>query len=111
MDKTNPLQPAMGLPIMYNCNNCKYSGYHFPEVEISKLNKLKPGKVIKETHQINTAYGDFYIRVMWKIFSPVVLLIGLYLLFYKDIPTGIIFTLLGMFTFYIAFFKKRKLSD
>ncbi len=40
-DKSNPLQPALGLPSVYSCKTCDYSGYNFPEVELSELERLE----------------------------------------------------------------------
>jgi hypothetical protein len=111
MDTTNPLQPAMGLPVMYNCNNCKFSGYHFPEVEVSKLKDIEVNKehINKDkTDLVDTSYGKFTVNVYWKIISPITLLIGLYLLIFKDVIYGSILTVMSLFTFYIAYIKKKK---
>jgi transposase-like protein len=46
MDKSNPLQPALGLPPVYVCNKCGYSSYVFPEIKLSELEDFK--KDVKE---------------------------------------------------------------
>lgn len=41
IDKSNPLQATLGLPVIYACNKCGYSGNIFPEIKISELENLK----------------------------------------------------------------------
>jgi hypothetical protein len=118
MDKSNPLQPAMGLPAMYICNRCKHSGYTFPEVKISELENFEE-EVTKEhlsdtkkdgSSMVDTSYGNFVVRIFWKISAPITLLVGIFLLF-KEPISGTILTLLGIFMFYITYFKKKKLKE
>ena len=118
MDKSNPLQPAMGLPAMYICNKCKHSGYNFPEVQLSELDEFEE-EVNKErisdakkdnSSLVDTSYGNFEVRVFWKISAPLTILVGIYLLF-KEPISGTILTLIGIIMFYITYFKKRKLVD
>jgi hypothetical protein len=119
IDNSNSLQSVMGLPTMYICNKCKYSGYAFPEVKLSELSKFKEEKVNKkpisktkkdDSSPIDTSYGNFEVRAFWKISAPITLLFGIYLLF-KEPLSGTIITLIGLFMFYITYFKKRKLKD
>lgn len=118
LDKSNPLQPAMGLPAMYVCNKCRYKGYNFPEVKLSELKGFEEeltGKPLPETKKdnspmIDTSYGNFLVRVFWKITAPIVLLTGIFLLF-KEPISGTILTLTGIYMFYTTYFKTRKLKD
>lgn len=117
MDKSNPLQPALGLPAMYICNKCKHSGYSFPEAILSKLDEIQEVSKehlsdtrIDETSLVDTSYGNFQVRVFWKISAPITLLVGIFL-FFKEPISGTIITLIGIFTFYVTYFKKRKLKD
>ncbi len=118
MDKSNSLQPFMGLPAMYICNKCKHSGNSFPEIKLSELEDFEE-EVTKEhlsnikkddSPLVDTSYGNFEVRVFWKISAPITLLIGIFLLI-KEPISGTIITLLGIFMFYITYFKKRKLKD
>ena len=112
------LQQTGALPTMYICNKCGHSGYTFPEVKLSELKKfevevdaehLRDNKKDK-TELIDTSYGKFEVRLWWKIVSPIMILLGVFLLFFEPI-SGIISLILGLITFYITYFKKRKLRD
>ena len=119
IDRYNSLQPAMGLLAVYRCNKCGYLGNYFPEVKLSEIKEFKE-EVTKEHHlsdtkkdnssMVDTSYGNFEVRVFWKISAPITLLVGIFLLF-KEPISGTIITLLGIFMFYITYFKKRKLKD
>lgn len=118
LDNSNPLQPAMGLPPKYVCNNCGYSGYVFPKIKLSELKKFED-KIKKEPFYkmkkhnssiVDTSYGNFEVKVFWKISAPITFLVGIFLLF-KEPILGAIITLLGIFMFYITYFKKRKLKN
>jgi len=118
IDTSNPLQPARGLPARYICNNCNYSGYTFPEIKLSEIEKFE-NDVKKEplsntkkenSPMVDTSYGNFKVKIWWKIISPITFLVGVFLLF-KEPILGTIITLLGIFMFYIAYFKKRKLKN
>ncbi len=37
-DTSNNLTGAMGLPSMYVCNKCEFSGYSFPEIAVDGVN-------------------------------------------------------------------------
>ena len=117
MDKST-LQQIGALPTVYICGKCEHSGYNFPEVPISELKGFEE-EVDKEhlrdvkkdkTPLLDTSYGKFEVRFWWKIVAPVFLLLGIFLLF-KDPIYGIILTVLGLFMFYITYFKKRKLKE
>lgn len=117
MDKSNPLQPAAGLPAMYICNKCEHSGYAFPEVALSKLNafeEVSKGRTLSTMKKddsllVDTSYGNFEVRVLWKVVGPLVLLVGIFLLF-KILMLGVVIVLMGLFMLYITYFKKRKLK-
>jgi hypothetical protein len=116
-DRTNPLQPAMGLPQIYLCNRCGHSGPNFPEVELSELEhfetEAKKEKLVdtKEdaTPKVDSRYGVFEVRVLWKITGPVILLLGI-LLAFKEFILGAIAILFGLVMIYITYFKKRNIK-
>ena len=117
INKPNPLQSF--LPAMYACNRCKHLGQIFPEVKLSKINELEeevnkevPSDTKKDDSSlVDASYGNFVVRVLWKITAPITILMGIFLLvFYGPLP-GSILTLMGVFMFYITYFKKRKLKD
>ena len=118
IDKTNPLQPAMGLPAMYICGKCGHSGYAFPEVPLSELDKFEEGynkerivdSVTDKSLKVDTSYGSFVVRVLWKISSPITLIFGIFSLF-KEPILGYILILSALVMFYITYFKKRKLRE
>ncbi len=111
------------LPTKYICNNCGYTSFNFPEIDIDELDKIHPQKK-QETEKsknqselIDTSYGRFYVKVMWKIVGPSFLLFGLiYLYFilnsysYKnfDLLMVIVLIILGSIMCYITF---RKIDD
>jgi hypothetical protein len=118
IDKSNPLQPVIGLPANYMCNNCNYKGFNFPEIETSKLKKFQ--KQINEKKQagarkenalpVDTAYGNFMVRAIWKISAPITLIIGIFLLFIVPI-LGLIITATGLIMLYITFIKRKNLKS
>ena len=118
IDKSNPLQLSIGLPAMYFCKKCDHSGYNFPEVPISELGAFekeskKEGLVDTRrdnTPKVDASYGAFGVRVLWKITSPMVLGFGIFI-FSKEPIYGSILILIGLFLFYITYFKKRKLKE
>ena len=108
------------LPTKYICNNCGYTSFNFPEIDVDELDKIHPQKkqeTKKSKNQfelIDTSYGRFYVKVMWKIVGPVFLMYGLiYLYFILDsdsyenldllMPIGLI--ILGIIMCYITFTK------
>jgi len=56
IDKSNPLQPAMGMPARYICSNCGYSAPTFPEIDIEDLERLDSRKDLKN-NKIKDKYG------------------------------------------------------
>lgn len=56
MDKSNPLQPAMGLPAMYICNKCGHLGNYFPEVKLSELEEFE--EEVTKKHLSDTKKDD-----------------------------------------------------
>ena len=117
IDKTNPLQPSMGLPAMYVCNRCGHSGYTFPQIPVSKLEKFekaakkagltRPSK--DKTPKVDVQYGNYMVKVWWKFVSPIIILTGILLLPAQPL-SGAILAIGGMVMFYITFFKKRRIS-
>lgn len=111
------IQQLGQIPIRYICNNCKHSGFVFPEVLESKLEEFE--KEIKKTFLVNTqkdntpliddSYGKYEVRVGWKIYSLLNIVAGIILL--TETMAGIIFLLIGLIMAYFAFFKKRKLKE
>ena len=117
IDRTNPVQPAMGLPYMYVCYKCGHTGHTFPEVPVSKLKSFE-SKAKKEglidikpdkTQKVDTQYCSFEVKVLWKIAAPLTLMAGIFLLF-KEPISGTFLTLIGLFMSYITYFKKRKIA-
>ena len=62
------------LPTKYICSNCGYSSFNFPEIDINEVDKLNIQKIQKtkesknSSELIDTSYGNFYVKVVWKIF-------------------------------------------
>lgn len=121
MDYSNPLQPAAGLPPLYICRKCNHTSNMFPEIPISELDSFEK-EVKKEnlidsspdnTQKVDTSYGDFEVRFIWKIVGPIYLVLGI-ILYFMD-PTlkviSIIMSLVALFIIYITYFKKRKLKE
>ncbi len=114
MDKSNPLQPAMGMPALYICGNCKHTGNFFPEIPLSELeefetdDKNKPNTKKNETPLVDASYGNFEVRFLWKLYAPLTILLGIFMTT-KEPISGIIVTLIGIIIFYIAYIKKRKI--
>lgn len=117
--KVTHIQKLGALPHMYICNHCGHTGYQFPEVEISELGhfqkevdkrQLRDTKKDK-TELVDTAYGKFEVRVIWKITAPILLIIGIIFLSSQYYLYGSIVLLVGLFMVYITYFKKRKLKD
>ncbi|MEA2003949.1 MAG: hypothetical protein U9O53_03235 [archaeon] len=118
LDWSNPLQPAMGLPATYICKRCGHRGHIFPEVaaselkdfnkDIEKLN-LRNSKE-KDQSLVDTSYGNFQVRIIWKLTAPVIFLIGL--LYIKKEPLyGLAMASAGLFMTYITYFRKRGLKE
>ena len=113
------MQQLGALPTMYICNKCRHSGYSFPELEISGLNSLKSLRKAKKdkSELVDTSYGKFEVRLIWKIESILILMTGMFMafgeLFYEPLERaiGIIIILIGAFMFYITYFKKRRLRE
>ena len=112
------MQQLGELPTRYICNNCGHSGFVFPEVLESQLEEFE--KEIKqlglahtkkdETPLLDDSYGKFQVRFMWKILSPIFLIVGIIFLLNQPL-TGVIILLVGLIMGYITYFKKRRLRD
>jgi len=106
IDKSNPLQPSLGLPAVYICNKCGFAGRNFPEADISKLKKIKetskkkPAKMEK-SELVDSTYGDFLVRGVWKVYGAIAIIAGIAFLFINKIA-GAVLILIGLF---LIFFK------
>ena len=113
-DTSNVLDGPVGLPSMFVCNSCQHTGRFFPEISIDEVRSLPKNNKGTDKHKkdntslVNTDYGNFFVRVVWKITGPAFLLLGL--IFLPQIK-GIIYFVLGLFIVYVTYFKKRKLKD
>jgi hypothetical protein len=123
-DKSNPLIGQMGLPTKYVCNNCEYAGYSFPEVDITEIEKFEEDAAKTETKEtgekpelVDTNYGKYEVRLIWKISSVALIIISLAnLYFFRNAGNSFILSnsitlILGFLMFYVTYFKKRKLSE
>jgi|TARA_B100001971_G_C18049504_1_gene462048 predicted RNA-binding Zn-ribbon protein involved in translation (DUF1610 family) len=118
-DKSSILQKTGALPLMYICNHCGHTGYQFPEIRLSELKNFQKDvdkghlRYTKKdkTEMIDTAYGKFVVRIFWKVTSITTILGGILVLSLNYVAYGIGLILLGLFMFYITYFKKRKLKD
>jgi len=106
------------VPQMYICNRCGHSGYAFPEIEISQLKKFEEDihtSGLSDTSKDQTplmdiSYGKFIVRGAWKIFAPIVIIIGISLMLLDEGPSfiyGAISLLIGLF---MALFAYRPIS-
>ena len=111
------------LPTKYICSNCGYSSFNFPEIEVNELDKLHLQKK-QETKEsknkselIDTSYGKFYVRVMWRIIGPVFAIVGLIYLYLNlhsiegrnvEISVDLVMIILGLTMIYISFIKLNK---
>jgi len=79
---------------------------------------VKQGKKEK-SELLDTSYGKFEIRFIWKFAGPFMVLLGIALLF--RVPdflfsadekiTGFILLVIGLFIVYITYYKKRRLHS
>ena len=113
IDKENPLQPAMGLPEKYVCENCGHNGYGFPEVLTSELENFE--KEVDKKHlrkedkfeKVDTSYGKFLVDVFWKIISPISIVLGLAIIVRGGNLIGLGWFLAGLIMFYFAYLQKE----
>ncbi|MBN1157724.1 hypothetical protein JXA85_08960 [Candidatus Woesearchaeota archaeon] len=119
IDKSNPVQPIAGLPAMYLCAKCGHSGYNFPEVLVSEIEKFEKESVKEKiidtkkdkTPFVDTNYGNFEVRVLWKVTGPLFLLLGLVAFVLKRPTEGSTLLIVGAFITFITYFKKRKIKN
>jgi predicted RNA-binding Zn-ribbon protein involved in translation (DUF1610 family) len=112
-DRSNPLQGALGMSSMFNCLDCGFSGYAFPEVPASELKgfeKAAKEEGIVHTHEnktkkVDTRYGNFAVSVWWKIISPALLVLGAIALFNRRYE-GLLYLFAGMILFYFAYMRR-----
>ena len=117
MDKST-MQQLGALPTMYICNACGHSGYSFPEVTADRLEKFSkeiksaPEKKNGKSELVDTAYGKFEVRFIWKFSAPFLIVAAAILFLSGESPLiALGLLLLGLITGYITFFKKRKLRE
>ncbi len=110
VEKSNPLHATFGVPWMYVCQSCGHSGQVFPEVAIDSLKNVKKEKPIKQkSPQIDTSYGEFQVRFIWKILAPICFVLGL-LLIPPILPVAIMMIVFSLVIGYFAYIKKPGLS-
>ena len=112
------------LPTKYICSNCGYLSFNFPEIDVDELDKLHPQKKQgkkeskNQSELIDTSYGKFYVKVVWKILGSIFLMFWLIYLYsilnsdsYKnlDLLISIIFIILGIVMCYFTFTKNKSL--
>jgi hypothetical protein len=99
---------GVGLPAMYICGKCNYSGPVFPEVDVEDLEEFEKTvdeQNLRDTNEdkvelVDTRYGNFIVKGWWKIIGPIALLFGFISLFVKFISFSIfLFVLGGVITF------------
>ena len=105
------------LPTKYICSNCGYSSFNFPEMNLNKLDKLhiKTHQERNQSELLDTSYGKFYVRIMWKIAGPVSLIFGLIFIYLTinsypydglDLLMGIAIAAMGAIMCFITFTNK-----
>ena len=105
------------LPTKYICNNCGYSSFNFPEMNMNRLHKLhiKTTQEKNQSELLDTSYGKFYVKVMWKIVGPASLVFGLIYIYFTiktysyesiELLIGMIIVILGVIMCYITFTNK-----
>ncbi len=115
IDKTNPAQPYLGLPPLYICNKCNFSGHYFPEMKISDLEKMAKGplKIVDKCSEVpppDINYGKFTINILWKFTGPFIIFLGI--IFYVETPiVAIINILFGSFATYFAYRKYFQITS
>jgi len=114
MDNSNPLIGVAGVPADYVCTNCGYTARVFPALEESEAKKLVEKKVMDNTtEKVDVQYGKFAINIWWKIFGPLAILIGIYMLITYDntqrqfIILPIILIVLGAAVSYFGYKNKN----
>ena len=118
IEKSNPVQPSMGLPAMWVCNSCEHSGYDFPEVrasEVARFEKEAGREHLKKKGKDNTplidpAYGVFEVHIMWKLTAPIIILVSVWMVA-KNLLLGWPVLILGILMAYITYFKKMRIKD
>ena len=113
MDNNNVLIGVAGVAADYICTNCGYTARVFPELEESEAKKLVVKKVAdKATEKVDVQYGRFEVNILWKIFGPLMILVGIYMLITYDnaldqtVALPIILIVLGALASYFGYKKK-----
>lgn len=108
------------LPTRYICNNCGFASFAFPEIDLNDYEKIPKkentamGLEKGDLEKIDTSYGKFIVRVVWKYVSIILILFGLVsLIFVKNRPAWLLISdistiVLGLIMFYITFFRIKE---
>ena len=108
---------AGGFSLQYLCNQCGHLGTHFPEVTKSEVKTIQKQaeehKWIEredKTQKVDMQPGIFEMKVMWKIFAPVCIMIGIMtvLKYPARIFPGMMLILFGAGLFYFAYIHEIK---
>ena len=77
-DTSNPLEAPLGLPERLMCRTCGFSGYVFPTMPASEVQTYKKNTkgIHPQAELIDTSYGNFAVRALWKVTSPTLFVIG-----------------------------------
>lgn len=114
-DNSNVLSGAVGLPSMWICNKCEFSGYTFPEVDINELEgfeeKIKEkglsDKTKSKTQKVDASYGKGIVKGYWKILGPLMLLFGFLFVTVSDFKGyGVVLLIIGSSIVYFSYIKK-----
>ena len=103
------------LPTKYICGNCGLSSFTFPEIDLDKVETLKTKKFnVKENKSelVDTSYGNFYVKVMWKILGLLSIIFGI--IFYWSSNESLLLSIgglgaiiLGIIMIFVIYFKIR----
>lgn len=113
VDNFNPLNSLI-LPTRYICSSCGNAGNIFPEIPVSKLKEVQKEKTratSNESSGVDVRIGVFEIKVFWKIFAPMIFLVGVFFMFSGSILIGAISIAISLLMFYFAYFKKIKYEN
>jgi len=117
-DKSTLQQTGM-LPTLYICNNCNHSGHIFLEVTVDELNKFQSdadNKGLRDTKKdksklLDTSYGNFQVRFIWKFTGPFLLFFAIILFLAQEMFIGTIILVPGLIMTFITYFKKQKITS
>ena len=90
-------------------------------MNINKLNRLHPitkkaARAYPKSELIDTSYGKFYVKIMWKLVGPISLIFGLIFIYITitsyyydslDLLMGIIIAVIGAIMCYVTFTNRN----